>query len=349
VTPSPEVVAILPSRDEADTIAAVTRAVDAALDDDRALIVHADSSSTPATAVAFRATATRARTVCLTGLPTGKGAQILRALDHHGQECVVLLADTDTRNPDPATYRALLNIVVQGAVMALADYPRYWDEANLTNHLARGLIALATGHDVPQPLAGDLALSAAAIRSVPERYHALPGQLARCVEGYGIDAFLLQAAARAEEPIVPVRLARTKQHAPSFPHLPVIFAQAVPVLLHPAVSGLAMAPEVGAFRLTDRELPARRLTRMLAQLRALRPAESRYDQTAWPHALAAAWRAVAGGVAAVTAAQWLWPAYLDHVSTWLADTSGMATRALTLRAAATELLLTLTTTPRDSS
>ena len=87
-----------------------------------------------------------------------------------------------------------------------------------------------------------------------------PVQLARCVEGYGIDAFLLQAAARAEEPIVPVRLARTKHHAPSFPHLPVIFVQAVPVLLHPAVSGLAPAPKIGTFRLTDRELPARQLT-----------------------------------------------------------------------------------------
>jgi glucosylglycerate synthase len=348
MTPSP-VIAILPSRDEADTIAAVTRAVDAALDDDRALIVHADSSTTPATAAAFRATATRARTVCLTGLPTGKGAQILHALGHHGQECTVLLADTDTRNPDPATYRALLDTVAEGAVMALADYPRYWDEANLTNHVARALIAVATGHDVPQPLAGDLALSITAIRAVPERYHALPAQLARCVEGYGIDAFLLHTAARAAEPIVPVRLASPKHHAPSFPHLPVIFAEAVPVLLHPAVSGVTRAPEIGAFRLTNRELPARQLRQMLDRLQALRPAEGRYDQTAWPHALAAAWRAVASGLAAVTATQWLWPAYLDHVSIWLADTSAMAARAQTLRAAATELLVTLTTTPRESS
>lgn len=349
MTPTPDVVAILPSRDEADTIAAVTRAVDAALDDDRALIVHADSSTTPATAVAFRATATRARTVCLTGLPTGKGAQILRALGHHGQESTVLLADTDTRNPHPATYRALLDAVASGAVLALADYPRYWDEANLTNHLARPLIAVATGHDVPQPLAGDLALSATAITAVPERYHALPAQLVGCVEGYGIDAFLLHTAARAAEPIVPVRLARTKHHAPSFPHLPVIFAQAVPVLLHPAVSGVTRAPEIGAFRLANRELSARQLRQMLDRLQALRPAESRYDQTAWPHALAAAWRAVASGVAAVTATQWLWPAYLDHVSTWLADTSPLATRAQTLRAATTELLVTLTTTAKEVS
>lgn len=348
MTPSP-VVAILPSRNEADTIAAVTHAVDAALDDDRALIVHADSSTTPATAAAFRATPTHARTLCLTGLPTGKGVQILRALDHLDQDCTVLLADTDTRNPDPGAYRALLTAVAEGAVLALADYQRYWDEANLTHHLARPLIAVATGHDVPQPLAGDLALSTAAITMVPERYHELPEPIARCVEGYGIDAFLLQTAACAEEPIVPVHLATTKHHAPSFPHLPTIFAQAVPVLLHPAVSGVATAPEVGAFRLAHRELPARQLRQMLARLQALRPAEGRYDGIAWPQALAAAWRAAGDGVAAVTAAQWLWPAYLDHVSAWLADTSSTAVRAQTLQAAATELLVTLTTTPKESS
>jgi hypothetical protein len=77
--------------------------------------------------------------------------------------------------------------------------------------------------------------------------------------------------------------------------------------------------------------------------------ESRYDQIPWPHALAAVWRAVADGVAAVTAAQWLWPAYLDHVSAWLADTSSMAARAQSLRAAATELLVTLTPSSRESS
>lgn len=56
-------------------------------------------------------------------------------------------------------YHALLDRVRAGAALAIADYPRHWDEANLTNHLARPLIAASTGHDVPQPLAGDLAVS----------------------------------------------------------------------------------------------------------------------------------------------------------------------------------------------
>jgi glucosylglycerate synthase len=344
VTGRRPVVAILPSRDEPHTIAAVTRAVDLALDDEGALIVHADASKSPATTTAFRGVTTRARTVCLTGLPLGKGTQILHALTRLDEHGPVLLADTDTRNPDPAIYRALLDAVANGAAIALADYPRYWDEANLTHWVARPLIAAATGHDVPQPLAGDIALAATVASAVPARYTALPAALAACVDGYGIDAFLLHTAACLGRP-VSVRLASTKQHAPSFPHLPAIFAHAVPVLLHPATTTTATAPAVGEFRITERRMPDQQRDQMLARLQALRPAENRYDQNPWPRALATAWQAVARGIPPTTVTRWLWPAYLDRVRTWLANgrNSDLAARAATLRAAARDVLTALTT------
>jgi glucosylglycerate synthase len=350
VTGRRPVVAILPSRDEPDTIAALPRAVDLALDDDHALIVHADASMSPATTTAFRGVATRARTVCLRGLPLGKGTQIRHALTHLDEHGAVLLADTDTRNPDPATYRALLDTLASGAAIALAEYQRYCDEANLTHWVARPLIAAATGHDVPQPLAGDIALAATVAHAVPARYTALPAALAARVDGYGIDAFLLHTAACFGRP-VSVRLATTKQHAPSFPHLPAIFAQAVPVLLHPATTTTAAAPTVGEFRLTDRRMPDQQRDQMLARLQALRPAESRYDRSPWPRALATAWQAVAGGIPATTVTRWLWPAYLDRVHTWLADggSSDLAARAATLRAAARDVLTALTTTGKATS
>ncbi|MEU2026980.1 hypothetical protein ABZ565_33315 [Streptomyces sp. NPDC016469] len=111
------------------------------------MIIHADSSDTPDTATQFAATPTRADTSGLAGLPRGKGAQILAALRRPElvDAEVVLIADTDTRNPDPAVYRALLDQVRAGAALAIADYPRHWDEANLTNHVARPLIAATTG------------------------------------------------------------------------------------------------------------------------------------------------------------------------------------------------------------
>jgi hypothetical protein len=343
----PRVTAILPSLDEPDTISAVTTAVDAALHHPGSLIVHADASATQATAAAFRATPTRARTLCLTGIPRGKGIQIRRALDHLDEDSTVLLADTDTANPDPTTYRALLDAIDAGAAIALADYQRFWDEGNLTNHVARPLIAAATGHDVPQPLAGDIAICATTVKTMAQRFAALPTEIARCVDGYGIDAFLLHTAAFTGGPVVSIRLNITKRHAPSFPHLPAIFTQAVPVLLHPAASNPAAAPQVGDFRLADRNLPRPQLAAMQAQLQALRPPGHRYPETAWPQALADAWRSTADGVPALAAAQWLWPTYLDRVHAWLAATNSMATRAATLRAACIAVLTVLTSTRKD--
>jgi hypothetical protein len=317
-------VAILPSLDEPATIAAVTTAVDTALADSDALVVLADASPGPDTAAAFTAVATRARTLSLTGLPTGKGTQILRAVRRIaadgalGPATKVLLADTDTRNPAPATYSALLSALGDGVAIALADYERFWDEANLTNHLARPLIAAATGYDVPHPLAGDVALTTAAIHHAVDLHTRLAPELAASVDGYGIDTFLLQAATTTGAASA-VPLAMTKLHAPSFPHLPAIFAAAVPVLLAPARGLIESAGRglIGNYRLTHRDLPEEHLDRMLTALRELRPPTGRYNGMSWPHAVAAAWNAVADGTAPDTAAGWLWPAYLDHVQAWL--------------------------------
>jgi glucosylglycerate synthase len=342
-------VAILPSLDEPDTIAGVAAAVDAALDDEHALIVHADASTSPATNQAFRATMTRARTLSLTGLPAGKGGQVLAALRRLAPAGPVLLADTDTRNPQTATYRALLDQITGPASsistrsgIALANYRRFWDEANLTNHLARPLIAAATGHDVPQPLAGDVALAPTAVAAVDPAYVALPAELARAVDGYGIDAFLLQVAATTGLPVTSVPLPLTKQHAPSFPHLPAIFAQAVPVLLRLAAVPSRCA-SLGMFHLADRSVPEQRLDAMLGTLAGLRPAQGRYDGRCWPEAVAECWYAVAEGTAATDAAGWLWPAYLDHVGAWLSAgrTASVAQRSSTVHATATDLLTLL--------
>ncbi|MYS32572.1 hypothetical protein K388_07218 [Streptomyces sp. KhCrAH-43] len=314
--------AILPSRNEPSTISAVTTAVDHALGDEHAVIIHADSSDTPDTAAQFAATPTRAASSGLAGLPRGKGAQILAALRRPelADAEVVLIADTDTRNPDPAVYRALLDQVRAGAALAIADYPRHWDEANLTNHVARPLIAATTGLDVPQPLAGDLAVSRRALAAAQTAAAELPDDLAQCVDGYGIDAFLLLTAATTG-PVNSVRLKEPKAHAGSFDHLPAIFHQAVPVLLHltatwplppaPARSGAAV------YRATDRTLPPARVQAMVTALTDLGTGPAGYDGGPWPAHLADAWRAVTSGTAAIEAAGRLWPPYLRRVCDWL--------------------------------
>ncbi|MFJ5726301.1 hypothetical protein [Streptomyces sp. NPDC093149] len=323
--------AILPSRNEAATIAAVTAAVDTALDDARSVIVHADSSDAPGTAAHFAATPTRAVKVARTGLERGKGAQILAAARRPeiATAEVVLIADTDTRNPDPAVYRALLDRVRDGAALAIADYPRHWDEANLTNHLARPLIAAATGHDVPQPLAGDLAVSREALAAAVRAAAALPGALASCTNGYGIDAFLLLTAA-AIGPVTSEQISEPKQHAGSFPHLPAIFHQAVPVLLHLTAAWspppTPPANEPAIFRAADRALAPGSLRAMLTTLEGLAPLPDGYDDGPWPLPVADAWRAVNSGTPAVDAAHRLWPHYLHRVRDWLASGQHATTR-----------------------
>lgn len=323
--------AILPSHNEPATIAAVTAAVGAALTGRRAVIVHADSSHTPDTSRHFAATRTRAVKVPLTGLARGKGAQILDAARHPEitSADAVLIADTDTRNPNPAVYATLLDRVRAGAACAIADYPRHWDEANLTNHLARPLIAATTGHDVPQPLAGDLAVSREALTAVIRTAETLSTELSACVDGYGIDAFLLLTAASVG-PVASVRLDEPKQHAGSFPHLPAIYHQAVPVLLRMTAIGLPQTAPVGRvatrYRVADRDIEPACLQAMLTTLEGLGPSPYRYDEHPWPLPAADAWHAVNSGVPALDAARWLWPHYVRRIRDWLTSAQHTTTR-----------------------
>ncbi|GAQ54831.1 hypothetical protein [Streptomyces acidiscabies] len=331
--------AILPSRNEASTIAAVTTAVDSR----GMVVVNADSSDSPDTTHRFTATTTRAAKVALTGLVRGKGAQILAAARRPelGDADVVLIADTDTLNPDPAVYAALIDRVRTGAALAIADYPRHWDEANLTNHLARPLIAATTGHDIPQPLAGDLALSRTTLTTVLRAAEKLPEELAACVNGYGIDAFLLLTATG---PIASVRVDRPKEHAGSFPHLAAIYHQAVPVLLHLTTSRPPSPQADGgvpaAYRAADREITPDRLQAMLTTLReSLGPSPDRYHEHPWPLPVAEAWQAVNSGTSPASSARALWPYYIWRVHDWLADGQHATTEHRVRQLAAAHTLL----------
>ncbi|MFI0188587.1 hypothetical protein ACH4PW_13645 [Streptomyces sp. NPDC017082] len=319
------VAVILPSRNEPTTIAAVTAAADTALGSGSAVIVNADSSDTPVTAQNFAATVTRAEKAPLTGLARGKGIQILAAARRPelADAEVVLIADTDTRDPDPVVYAALLDRVRAGAALAIADYPRHWDEANLTNHLARPLIAATTGHDVPQPLAGDLALTRGTLATALRAAEALPSALSVCVDGYGIDAFLLLVAVTVG-PLASVRMDRPKQHAGSFLHLPAIYHQAVPVLLHLTAPRTPPPVPPGGdaivYRVSSRTVEPARLKTMLTTLESLGQHSDGYDEHPWPRVVADAWCAVRSGIPPIEAARRLWPHYFRRVTDWL--TSG---------------------------
>ncbi|MEU6261779.1 hypothetical protein [Saccharopolyspora shandongensis] len=344
--------AILPSRDEPCTIAGVALAVDDALADDTAavsgsdpLLLHADASSTPDTAEAFGTTTLRSPFRIMSGLECGKGRQIMHALDRINLDRPVLIADTRTRNPSPELYRALLDAVRRGAAIAVADHPRWWDEAHLTHHLARPLTAATLGIDVPQPLAGDIALSPAAWHALRCQWRNLTLEMKICVGGADIDAFLLQTAA-APGRVESVRATDVKRHAAHFPR-PATFREVASVLLAPAATTTPHAIDLAVPRIAYRPVAAVEITARRERLAAMKRRAAAVMR--WPAAVATAWRAVATGTPATDVSEWLWPSYLHKVRMWLhvASMLGLDQRQAHLHTWMTEVLTAIThDTPR---
>lgn len=315
---SPRVAAVLPSRDEVMTIADVARAVDAAISESHGTVLNIDKSTDAATAAAFRRARCRSRRYNVAAPMRGKGAQVLSGLSRcaDAADCV-LLADTDTRSPAPDSYRQLVRAVLSGADLALAGYRRYWYEGNLTNHIARPLVAAVTGQDIPQPIVGDIALSGRAARTILAEYRTLAPSLRPAVHGYGIDAFITLTVALRGGPVVAVPLDRVKRHAPSFPHLQSIFDEAVPVLLadspraHPAVASI-----VPQFALEADVLPVSAITTMCDWLdRAALPVIP--GDALWPTPLVTAWMRAREGEPLDRITRDLWPSYAQRTRQYL--------------------------------
>jgi glucosylglycerate synthase len=334
---------VLPSRDEAATIQAVAEVADQAIADHTALLVHVDHSRDWTTEAAFARAQVRAARRSLRTPRAGKGRQVLRGLADLPLDRSALVIDTDTRNPRPERYRALMAAVTDGADLAVADYRRHWFEANLTNHIARPLIAATLGLDLPQPLAGDIALSARAVRVVRGHYETgLDSALRPYVDGYGIDAFLVLASSAASLDIRSVPLSGRKEHAPSFPHLSQIFHDAVPVLLAMTrrTARCRGASALPVYYLAPTALPDHARQRMLDRLQLWRAeTDSESPAKAWPDALVQAWRTVRAGESPAAASARLWPAYLERVRDYLTlgSRSGTSAACVTLTAAALDL------------
>lgn len=346
----PYAAAVLPSpgHDQADAVAAVTAAIDAALDNPGAVIVRTGSCDDADTRAAFGETPTRARKVAL-ATPGGRGAQILDALDWLGPGTgPVLIADTGTRSPEPAVYRALLDSVGNGSAMAVADHPRYWTEANFTNHLARPLLDVALGLDCPQPLALDLAVSPGTLTVLPTVLRAAAGSPAASVTGYGIGAVLLLAAARTGT-VTPVQIGNPWHAAPLEPlaRLHDIHHQTVPVLLALTTARRARPRKPGpapVYRTATRPVGRDDLVGMVAVLNGLAPYEPGFEDYPWPLPLANAWHTVRTGSAGpAEAARVLWPHYVNRVRDWITTRPGDGELAATH----TRLAATLTTLSRS--
>lgn len=163
----------LPSLNEADSIAAVTRDLDRALTTlpfpTEALLVNADNSSTDGTAAAFSSVPTaNPKTTLTTPYRAGKGTNwqtLLRyALDYAAD--AVLFVDTDLAAVPESWVHGLLGAVRNGADYCYPLRPPTWNGGDLTYQLAYPLLAGVFGADLREPLCGDIAVSAEAVRSL---------------------------------------------------------------------------------------------------------------------------------------------------------------------------------------
>ncbi|MGH8887197.1 MAG: hypothetical protein ACRDYX_18900 [Egibacteraceae bacterium] len=192
------VVVGLPSFNEADTIAGVTAAVDAAVTTvpfpAKALLVNADSSSTDRTPEVFLATPTKTgKKVVNTGHASGKGTNTLALLRLALEEDAdsIISVDTDLAEVPASWIHALLGAIREGVDFCYPLRPPTWNGGDLTYQLAYPALAGVWGVDLREPLCGDIALSGHACDLIlKERWS--PGELR-----YGGD-FLIASLAAAQ-------------------------------------------------------------------------------------------------------------------------------------------------------
>lgn len=163
----------LPSLNEADTIAAVTADLDAAVTTlpfpAEALLVNADNASADGTPDTFLATATTSpKHVITTAHAAGKGTNTVALLKFGCEQDfdAIISVDTDLAEVPASWIHALLGAVYEGAEVCYPLRPPTWNGGDLTYQLAYPALAGVFGADLREPLCGDIALSRRAAQRI---------------------------------------------------------------------------------------------------------------------------------------------------------------------------------------
>jgi len=165
----------VPSWQEAATIGAHTRRIDEALSSAgfgrEAVIVNADNASPDGTAEVFLAAPTRHRK-CSLITARGKGSNEAAMFEfalHAGAEVFVTL-DADLEVLPHDWLPALAGPVLSGAAdLVIPLYRRFWYDGTITNQVVAPLVLGVTGQPIRQPIGGDYAFSAKALRLLSGR------------------------------------------------------------------------------------------------------------------------------------------------------------------------------------
>lgn len=251
---------MIPTRDEAPTIARVTASADAGLRalGGGALIVNADGGSTDGTAAAFLATPTGTpkRLLQLEGEP-GKGRNLLAAWRlclEEGVDAAVML-DGDMESVQPWWIESFLRPIAEGRAEFVSPlYLRGQWRAVSARNITRAFLYGWFGVDVQHPLSGNHALS----RPMLERMVArdwTPAEL-----GYGVETAVVSTVLALRRPWATAQLDRCSDSA-RLGHRPTISRD---VLAATVEAARAHAPRPGP--------PGPPVTAPMTYLDAVRPA-----------------------------------------------------------------------------
>lgn len=211
---------VVPTVDEAPTIAPICRALVALRDEggcDRVLVVDESSDGTAALARDAGAEVLRQSDLQAHAGPVrGKGDAMWRAVAACHEDIVVFV-DGDTRDFDPQVVRDLIDAIdLGGASFAKATYRRPWNDGGVVRATGGGRVTELAAKPLlrrffpqlgtfGQPLAGEIAARTELLRQLP------------FVTGYGVDVALLIDAWRAVgvEGLAEVRASpRQNRHRP---------------------------------------------------------------------------------------------------------------------------------------
>jgi len=228
-----EIVVVIPSYREADSIAYPTQVASEGLAKHfpgrTSVIINADNASPDDTEGVFLATETAVPKIYITTPENtpGKGWNFLngfrKAYSLGARAVVCVDADLLSITPEWVQYMAA-PILEDGYDYLTPLYARHKYDGTITNNICYPLIYGIFGQDIRQPIGGDFALSARLARQITS----VPWH--RTTHEYGVDVFMTMQALLGDFRVGQVGLG-SKVHKPSAPKLGPMFLQVVSTAL----------------------------------------------------------------------------------------------------------------------
>lgn len=225
----PDIVFGLPSWNEADNIAHITKIVDEGLrkyfPKRRAVIVNVDSFSPDGTRQVFLKTKTKSPKEYI-GTLRGKGNGLKRLFEYFLESGALMLAtvDADVKSMKPRWVRNLLMPIERGYDHIFPIYVRHEFDASITNHICYPILRGVLGVDLRHPIAGEVALSRRAVDNILRR------RWPRTAHRFGVDIFMTLSSILSEMKLAESYLGY-KEHKPSEPKLYRMFDEVTTTLL----------------------------------------------------------------------------------------------------------------------